>query len=74
MHHAILVTNIQLAKLSPQHPFVQIENRVIAGSDKAGWMLFINRSFFGEARQLIEIQAVGHGTRLFQMVPLVSFF
>lgn len=49
----------QLATLSPEQPTVIIENRVFSGSGEAHWMQFINRGFFDDAGQLIEIQSVG---------------
>jgi PAS domain S-box-containing protein len=49
----------QLADLSPEHPCVVIENRVIDGHGDIRWMQFINRGSFDAHGQLLETQAVG---------------
>jgi len=49
----------RLKEMSPEHPVVVIENRVIDGTGKVRWMQFTNRGFFDAEGELIEIQAVG---------------
>lgn len=49
----------KLSTLSPNNPIVSIENRVIAGDGSIYWAHFINRAFFDENGNLLEIQAVG---------------
>ncbi len=50
----------KLATMSVENPIVLIENRVVSGSGEIRWMQFVNRGFFDEERQLVEIQSVGH--------------
>ncbi|WP_306604090.1 PAS domain S-box protein [Azonexus sp.] len=50
---------IQLQTLSPENPLVTIENRVYSTSGEVHWMQFVNRGFFDEQGQLVEIQSVG---------------
>jgi PAS domain S-box-containing protein len=49
----------QLATLTVDHDVVTIENRVFAANAELRWGQFVNRAFFDEQSQLIEIQAVG---------------
>ena len=49
----------KLALMSVENPIVLIENRVVSGSGEIRWMQFVNRGFFDEEEQLIEIQSVG---------------
>lgn len=49
----------ELAKLSPDHPVVLIENRVIDSQGQVLWMQFVNRGFYDEQDRLVEIQSVG---------------
>jgi len=49
----------KLATLSEDNPIVIIENRVYSGSGEIRWMQFVNRGFFDQEGQLIEIQSVG---------------
>ncbi|MDP1524388.1 MAG: PAS domain S-box protein [Rhodocyclaceae bacterium] len=49
----------QLAMLAPDHPVAVIENRVFTGDGRLRWMQFVNRGFFDNAGQLLEIQSVG---------------
>ena len=49
----------QLQTLSPAQPTVVIENRVCSASGEVRWLQFINRGFFDESGQLLEIQSVG---------------
>ena len=49
----------RLALLSPEHPMVVIENRVISGSGEIRWIQFVNRGFFDGQGCLIDTQAVG---------------
>jgi PAS domain S-box-containing protein len=55
---AVLV-NEKLARLSPDNPVVEIENRVIVADGSIRWMHFINRAIYDNEDQLLEIQAVG---------------
>ncbi|MFZ2269913.1 MAG: PAS domain S-box protein [Azonexus sp.] len=55
----LALVEAQLATLSSAQPTVIIENRVFSGSGEAHWVQFINRGFFDDAGQLIEIQSVG---------------
>ena len=48
----------KLNTLSPSHPVVQVENRIIAGNGEIRWGQFINQAFYKEG-QLLEIQSVG---------------
>jgi len=45
----------KLETLSVDNPIVIIENRVYSGSGEIRWMQFVNRGFFGQEGQLIEI-------------------
>jgi hypothetical protein len=49
----------KLSALSPANPVAIIENRAYAGSGEIYWMQFVNRGFFDDQGQLVEIQAVG---------------
>lgn len=49
----------QLRTLSPAHPIVVVENRVVSGRGEVRWMQFVNRGFFDERGRLAEIQSVG---------------
>jgi len=49
----------QLKTLSPGNPTVILECRVLTEEDCLRWGQFVNRAFFDEAGQLIEIQVVG---------------
>jgi PAS domain S-box-containing protein len=50
----------RLAALSPSNPVSTVENRVFAADGKEYWMQFINRGFFSQTGQLLEVQSVGH--------------
>lgn len=49
----------QLRRLSPTHPVVVIENRVIGGDGSVRWGQFINRAFFNPQGQQVTMQSVG---------------
>jgi PAS domain S-box-containing protein len=49
----------RLSTMSPHNPIVIIENRVCSGLGKVHWMQFVNRGFYDDTGQLIEIQSVG---------------
>jgi PAS domain S-box-containing protein len=49
----------KLSTLSSANPVVVVENRSYAGNGEIRWMQFVNRGFFDEQGQLVEIQAVG---------------
>ena len=49
----------KLETLSEDNPIVIIENRVYSGSGEIRWMQFVNRGFWDNEGQLIEIQSVG---------------
>jgi len=49
----------ELRTLGPDNPVVCIENRVVDGQGKIVWMQFVNRGFFNDAGELVEIQSVG---------------
>jgi diguanylate cyclase (GGDEF)-like protein/PAS domain S-box-containing protein len=51
--------NAQLAALSPEHPLVSVENRVLTADNTLRWGQFVNRAFFDAAGRLLEIQSVG---------------
>jgi PAS domain S-box-containing protein len=51
--------NEKLQTLSPDNPVITIENRVIVGDGGIRWGQFVNRAFFDECSQLLEIQSVG---------------
>lgn len=48
-----------LATLSPGNPVVTIENRVYAADGSLRWGQFINRAYFDQHGELVEVQAVG---------------
>ncbi|MGD9733229.1 MAG: ATP-binding protein [Desulfamplus sp.] len=49
----------QLAKLSPSNTTVTIENRVYSGKGEIRWMEFVNRAFFDQDGNILELQSVG---------------
>lgn len=49
----------RLESLSPDNPVVTIENRIVTSDGSERWGQFVNRAFFDEEGQLLEIQAVG---------------
>ncbi len=49
----------KLAELSVTNPVAVVENCVNSGDGRIHWMQFVNRGFFDEQGQLIEIQSVG---------------
>ncbi len=49
----------ELARLSPSHPVVTIENRIRAGDGRIRWVQFVNRAFFDDNHRLLETQSVG---------------
>lgn len=49
----------KLGMLSPSHPVVVIENRVVSASGDVHWMQFVNRAFFDGDGRVTEIQSVG---------------
>ena len=49
----------KLNSLSAANPIVMIENRFIAGDGLIRWGQFVNRAFYDEQGELLEIQAVG---------------
>jgi PAS domain S-box-containing protein len=48
-----------LSTMSPQNPVVVIENRVFSGDKVLRWMQFVNRGFYDQDGNLLEIQSVG---------------
>jgi diguanylate cyclase (GGDEF)-like protein/PAS domain S-box-containing protein len=55
----IPMINDKLSKLTPNNPVVIIENRVINGKGEIRWGQFINRAFYDNDGNLVEVQAVG---------------
>ena len=53
------VVEEKLVEMSVENPIILIENRVISGSGEIRWMQFVNRGFFDEEGQIVEIQSVG---------------
>ena len=49
----------QLKRMTPEHPVVVVENRIITGSGEVRWMQFVNRGFYDENGALLETQVVG---------------
>lgn len=49
----------QLAKLSQSNTTVTIENRVYSGKGEVRWLEFVNRAFFDQYGNILEIQSVG---------------
>lgn len=49
----------RLGEISPAHPVVVIENRVISGAGTTRWVQFVNRGLFDEQGCLRELQSVG---------------
>jgi PAS domain S-box-containing protein len=48
-----------LSTMSKENPIILIENRVFSGKGELRWMEFVNRGFYDEKGNLIEIQSVG---------------
>ncbi len=48
-----------IAKLTPEAPFNQIENRVVRSNGALSWQERVNRAFFDDAGRLTELQAFG---------------
>ncbi|MEB3827987.1 PAS domain S-box protein [Phormidium sp. CCY1219] len=48
-----------MGKISPEHPVVHYEHRVILEADRIHWQQWSDRGIFNENGQLVEIQAVG---------------
>lgn len=55
----VALVETQLKDLSPLHPVVVIENRVVDAHNNVRWMQFTNRGVFTPDGKLIEIQSVG---------------
>ena len=51
--------NEKLNTLSPTHPVVKIENRVVAAEGVIRWGQFVNQAFFDTVGRLVEMQSVG---------------
>ncbi len=51
--------NERLRTLSPDHPVVTIENRIVTSVGDIRWGQFVNRAFFDGEGRLLEVQAVG---------------
>ncbi len=49
----------KLVTMSVENPIVLTENRVFSGSGEIRWMQFVNRGFFDDEGQRVEIQSVG---------------
>lgn len=49
----------KLSTLSPINPMVIIENRVFSGKGEIHWMQFVNKGFFDDYGNLMEILSVG---------------
>jgi len=49
----------KLREMTPDHPVVTIENRVLVAGGELRWMQFVNRGFFDASGSLKEMQAVG---------------
>jgi PAS domain S-box-containing protein len=55
----IAMIEAKLGEISPSHPVVVIENRVISGAGTTCWVQFVNRGLFDEQGRLRELQSVG---------------
>lgn len=55
----VALIEAQLLALSPEHPVVLIENRVVASDGSTHWMQFVNRAFFDTEGRLVDTQSVG---------------
>lgn len=53
------MVDAKVATISEENPVVVIENRVLCGNGTCRWTQWINRGFFDEAGQLVELQSVG---------------
>jgi PAS domain S-box-containing protein len=49
----------KLRTMSPAHPVVVLENRILSGSGEIRWMQFVNRGLFDPEGRLVETQSVG---------------
>ncbi len=49
----------ELEKMNPDNPIVIIENRVFNDKGEIRWMEFINRGFYDDSGNLLEIQSIG---------------
>jgi PAS domain S-box-containing protein len=49
----------ELAKLTSDNPTITIENRVYSATGELHWMQFVNRGFFNDNGDLLEMQSVG---------------
>jgi diguanylate cyclase (GGDEF)-like protein/PAS domain S-box-containing protein len=49
----------ELQRLSPAHPVVTVESRVVVRSGELRWFQFVNRGIFGPDGVLREVQSVG---------------
>jgi PAS domain S-box-containing protein len=49
----------KLSTMTPHNPVVVIENRVFSGDKVLRWMQFVNRGFYDQDGNLLEIQSVG---------------
>lgn len=50
----------QFSSLAPENPLVTYEHRVIMPDGAIRWQRWTDRAIYGEGRQLIEYQSVGH--------------
>ncbi|NVN91017.1 MAG: PAS domain S-box protein [Desulfuromonadales bacterium] len=55
----LAVIENKLRLLSPSHPVVIVENRVVTASGEVRWMQFVNRGMFDTQGRLIETLSVG---------------
>ena len=51
--------NAKLSTLTPINPIVSIENRILKADGQIYWGQFVNRAFFDDAGNLVEMQSVG---------------
>jgi diguanylate cyclase (GGDEF)-like protein/PAS domain S-box-containing protein len=49
----------ELTKITPNNPTAMIETRIIAANSEIRWANFINKGFFNEQGNLIELQSIG---------------
>lgn len=56
----LLMVTRALQGVSPAHPVVVVENRVVAGDGAIRWCQFSNRALYDDDGQLVEWQSVGH--------------
>jgi PAS domain S-box-containing protein len=58
-HDDVPIIEERLSSMSPDNPVVVIENRNYSASGEIRWFQFVNRGFYNNEGQLVEIQSIG---------------